>query len=95
MLEKDPDAERVDALAKQLGLQQIGFIWTDLQIDKAGKLINSRNNFGDVPLTSGEILRMAKLQNKHLSPCKQSLSGYCGSKFISALVTGINVIECW
>lgn len=86
--EKDHDIEKVNELARSLGLQQIGFIWTDLQIDRNGKLVNSRNKFGELPLTSRELFRMAKFQNKHPSPCRQSSSGYCGSKFISALVTG-------
>eukprot|EP01114_Cavostelium_apophysatum_P021167 TRINITY_DN7301_c0_g1_i4.p1 TRINITY_DN7301_c0_g1~~TRINITY_DN7301_c0_g1_i4.p1 ORF type:complete len:119 (+),score=17.23 TRINITY_DN7301_c0_g1_i4:251-607(+) len=31
---------------------------------------------------------MAKHQNKNMSPSRQTLSGKCGSKFVSILVTG-------
>lgn len=83
----DADEQRVEAVAAALGLQRIGFVWTDLHVDNKGMLKSSRE-FGSVPLTSAEILRMAKLQNKHMSPCKQSLTGKYGSKFVSLLVTG-------
>ena len=31
---------------------------------------------------------MAKMQNKYPSSCKQTISGKCGSKFTSVVVTG-------
>lgn len=65
--------------------RKVGFIWTDLQV-KDGKIIPSREK--DAPLTSDEILRMAKMQNRFPSPCKNAISGYLGSKFVSLLVSG-------
>jgi nuclear protein localization family protein 4 len=84
-LEADPNEERVDYVASLFGLQKVGFIWTDLQTDPATrKLKFTRDNY---VLSSLELLRMAKLQNKYPNPSTQTLSGTCGSKFVSVLVT--------
>ena len=83
-LENDPEQEYVDKIASYFGIYKVGFIWTDLQTEKnSGKLTSHRK---DIIVTSNEIIRMAKMQNKYPSICKQSLSGYCGSKFVNVLV---------
>jgi len=82
---KDAMEERVDALANSLGMQKIGFIWTDLQVDsKTRKPIKNR----EAILTGPEVIRMARMQNKFPSPSKFTLTGKAGSKFVSVVVTG-------
>jgi len=84
-LEKDPNEDKVDALAAQLGLTRIGFIWTDLAVDpKTRKPVKNR----DVALYPAECLRMAKMQNKYPNVCRASTTNYCGSKFVGVCVTG-------
>lgn len=64
---------------------KVGFIWTDLIADpQTKKLIKNRDHL----LLSEEYIKIAKMQNKYPSFCKQSTSGICGSKFVSILVTG-------
>lgn len=81
----DPDAEKIDFLASQLGLQKVGYIWSDIQINEKKQIIQNRVEY---LLTSNEIIQIAKMQNKAPSPCKRALSGKCGSKFISVIATG-------
>eukprot|EP01114_Cavostelium_apophysatum_P021166 TRINITY_DN7301_c0_g1_i3.p1 TRINITY_DN7301_c0_g1~~TRINITY_DN7301_c0_g1_i3.p1 ORF type:complete len:608 (+),score=145.67 TRINITY_DN7301_c0_g1_i3:158-1981(+) len=83
---KDPDEEKVEQVANMLGLSRIGFIWTDLKQDpKTGKQAQRSE---DLILKGSELIQMAKHQNKNMSPSRQTLSGKCGSKFVSILVTG-------
>eukprot|EP01117_Protostelium_nocturnum_P005837 TRINITY_DN2106_c0_g1_i2.p1 TRINITY_DN2106_c0_g1~~TRINITY_DN2106_c0_g1_i2.p1 ORF type:complete len:613 (+),score=247.84 TRINITY_DN2106_c0_g1_i2:245-1840(+) len=82
VLEEDPNEEKIDQLAKSMGMEKIGFIWTDLILDSKTKKPLGR----DLLLTSSEVVRAAKMQNKHPSVCKQSMNGTMGSKFVSVLV---------
>ena len=63
-------------------------IWTDLKTEgNSGKLVQHRKN---IILTSDEMFRMCKFQNKYPSPCKQSSTGKLGSKFVSVLLSGMD-----
>jgi len=84
-LERDENAERIEIVAQMLGLQRIGYIWTDLQTDNTKRIIQSRVEY---PLTGKEIISMAKMQNRSPSFCKQAGDGILGSKFVSILITG-------
>lgn len=72
-----------------LGLQRIGYIWTDLQTDNTKRIIQSRVEY---PLTGKEIISMAKMQNRSPSFCKQAGDGILGSKFVSILITGLIMV---
>jgi nuclear protein localization family protein 4 len=75
---------RMDSFMASLGLRRIGWIWTDLQVDKQRKLIVSRQT----PLLGHEVIAMAKYQNLFPAPCRQSETGKFGSKWVSIVLTG-------
>ncbi len=78
---------RVVAQAKLLGLVVVGFAWTAIEVVK-GKIVKSRD-LDKTYLASGpEMLQAALFQNEHPSPCRHSMTGKYGSKWISVLITG-------
>ncbi|XP_055902406.1 nuclear protein localization protein 4 homolog [Eupeodes corollae] len=86
---KDESMEDVDAVAKALGLQKIGWIFTDLIAeDPAVGTVKHIRGIETHFLTAQECIMAGQLQNNHPNPCKYSSNGVFGSKFITICVTG-------
>jgi nuclear protein localization family protein 4 len=86
---------RVEALAKQCGLDIVGVIYTDLtpadptlqDASKAGKVACKRHK--DSFFLSGcEVLFAATLQQANASPSRFSRSGRFNSKFVTCVLSG-------
>jgi nuclear protein localization family protein 4 len=78
---------RVVAHAKALGLVMVGFAWTAIEVVQ-GKIVKSRD-LDKTYLASGpEMLQAALFQNEHPSPCRHSMTGKYGSKWVSVIMTG-------
>ena len=89
---EDPKEAVVNALASELGLQRVGWIFTDLVADDVR--IGTVKHLRDINthfLTAEECILAGQLQNQHPSSCKFSSSGKFGSKFATVVVSGI---EC-
>ncbi|XP_049535201.1 nuclear protein localization protein 4 homolog [Anopheles darlingi] len=79
----------VDEMAKLLGLQRVGWIFTDLLSENlANGTVKHVRNIKTHFLTSQECILAGHLQNKHPNRCKYSSNGYFGSKFVTVCVTG-------
>jgi len=80
----------VKEVAAGLGLQCVGWIFTDLvpQDATSGTVKHFRGTIDTHFLSSEECILAAQLQNKHPSPSKLSRDGHFGSKFVTVVVTG-------
>ncbi|XP_065579373.1 nuclear protein localization protein 4 homolog isoform X2 [Artemia franciscana] len=85
----DPMEETVNTVAKEFGLQRVGWIFTDLVTEdpQKGTVKNFRNK-ETFFLSAQECILAGKLQAKHPNPCKYSSEGRFGSKFTTVCVTG-------
>ena len=99
--DSDPDEEKEFLrISKELGLERVGWIVTDLVPDVDGKVnFNFRLNLTDVQVketrnakthfvTAEEAIMAGRLQASHPNPCRLAPSGYFGSKFVTVVVTG-------
>ncbi|XP_021925198.1 nuclear protein localization protein 4 homolog [Zootermopsis nevadensis] len=79
----------VQEMAQQLGLHQVGWIFTDLVADdiKKGTVKHVRNIESHF-LSAEECIMAGHFQNKQPNPCRFSPVGYFGSKFVTVCVTG-------
>ena len=86
----DPNEEKINALAKKLGLKRIGWIFTDLSIDETrkGPVKHFRGSSKNYFLTADECYTAAYLQNVYKNVTRYSSTGYFGSKFVTVVVTG-------
>eukprot|EP00047_Mylnosiga_fluctuans_P005336 m.239897 g.239897 ORF g.239897 m.239897 type:complete len:584 (-) comp13565_c0_seq1:267-2018(-) len=91
----DPNLGAVDNVANALGLQKIGWIFTDLlpADPKSGKVQCTRHiedSTRSAMFTATEIMMAARLQRAHPNrvPSRVARSGFFGSKFVSIVVTG-------
>lgn len=85
----DKEMERIDNLAKELGLTRIGMIFTDLVDAKNGDgTVFCKRHKDSYFLTSFEAIMMAKHQLKFPNACKYSEQGTFSSKFITCVVSG-------
>lgn len=85
----DPNEKMVDEIGVKLGLQRIGWIFTDLvtQDLQKGTVMHTRN--GETYFMSAqECMMAAYFQTLHPNPCRLSPDGYFGSKFVTVVVTG-------
>lgn len=85
----DENERTVDEIAAGLGLQRVGWIFTDLVSEdlKKGTVKHTRN--GDTYfLSAQECMMAAHFQTIHPNPCRLSPDGYFGSKFVTVVVTG-------
>ncbi|BET02731.1 Nuclear protein localization [Nesidiocoris tenuis] len=79
----------VNELAQQLGLQKVGWIFTDLIADDVSKgTVKHVRNINTHFLSAQECITAGYLQNLHPNPCKFSSTGHFGSKFTTVCVTG-------
>ncbi|EFX75107.1 hypothetical protein DAPPUDRAFT_306878 [Daphnia pulex] len=79
----------VDRVAAKLGLQCIGWIFTDLVAEDVSKgtvrhFRNAETHF----LSAQECIMAGNFQSLHPNPCRLSSDGYFGSKFVTVCVTG-------
>ena len=86
-----PDSRQsvVDRVAAKLGLQCIGWIFTDLVAEDVSKgtvrhFRNSETHF----LSAQECIMAGHFQSLHPNPCRLSSDGFFGSKFVTVCVTG-------
>uniref|UniRef100_A0A182SAI0 Nuclear protein localization protein 4 homolog n=1 Tax=Anopheles maculatus TaxID=74869 RepID=A0A182SAI0_9DIPT len=85
----DPHDADVDELARLLGLQRVGWIFTDLLSENlASGTVKHVRNIKTHFLTAQECILAGNLQNKYPNRCKDSSNGYFGSKFVTVCVTG-------
>jgi nuclear protein localization family protein 4 len=86
----DPNEEKVDTLARHLGLVRIGWIFTDLVVDdtRRGTVKHFRGTTESHFLSAEECIMAGYFQNKYKNPCKFSSNNYFGSKFVTVVVTG-------
>ena len=84
----EPENEAtLKALCENLGLQRIGWIFTDLVSDSSGKVKHYRN-IDTHFLSSQECITAGHYQNLHPNVTKISQTGKHGSKFVTVVVTG-------
>ena len=77
-------------MASDLGLQKVGWIFTDLVADDVRKgTVKHLRDINTHFLTAEECILAGHLQNQHPSPCKLSASGKFGSKFSTVVVSGL------
>lgn len=89
MLQEDTHAEVVDCVAIKLGLQRLGWIFTDLLAEDVRKgTVKYLRHKDTYFLTAEECLTAAFFQSQHANPCKLSKTGQFGSKFVTVVVTG-------
>ncbi|KAJ3071412.1 nuclear protein localization protein 4 [Podochytrium sp. JEL0797] len=83
------ELEGVNAMAKELGLELLGMIYTDLIDDGTGtgKVVCKRHT-DSYFLTSAECLFSAHLQSQHPVSLPYSSSGRYGSRFVTVVVSG-------
>jgi nuclear protein localization family protein 4 len=89
------DQARVESLAAACGLSIVGQIYTDLtpadptfsDPEKAGKVLCKRHK-DSFFLSSLEAQFAGQLQAANANPCKYSLSGKYGSKFVTCVLSG-------
>ncbi|XP_054112577.1 nuclear protein localization protein 4 homolog isoform X5 [Callithrix jacchus] len=89
---EDPKAEVVDEIAAKLGLRKVGWIFTDLVSEdtRKGTVRYSRNK-DTYFLSSEECITAGDFQNKHPNMCRLSPDGHFGSKFVTAVATGLSL----
>ena len=86
----DPYEEVIDKLAADLGLQRVGWIFTDLVADDVRKgTVKHLRDINTFFLTAEECILAGHLQNLYPSPCILSSSGKFGSKFTTVVVSGL------
>ncbi|KDN45915.1 NPL4-domain-containing protein [Tilletiaria anomala UBC 951] len=93
------DQPRIDALAKQCGLQFVGMIYSDLTADtkadekdsskvtSTGKVLCKRHK-DSFFLSGNEVLFAGALQNANSTSSRMSASGRYNSRFVTCVLTG-------
>lgn len=84
----EPEKEAtLAALTSNLGLQRVGWIFTDLVSELSGTVKHFRN-IETYFLSSQECITAGHYQNLHPNVTKAATSGKHGSKFVTVIVTG-------
>jgi nuclear protein localization protein 4 homolog len=80
----------VKEVCKNLRLQPVGWIFTDLKVDNqnTGTVKHYRGTSDTYFLTAEECITAAHFQNMFPNTCTMSSNGYFGSKFVTVVVTG-------
>lgn len=85
----DEREQIVDELAVKLGLQRVGWIFTDLLAEDMQKgTVKHVRNITSHFLSAQECLMAGMFQNQYKNPCRYAPSGVFGSKFATVCVTG-------
>ncbi|XP_039453292.1 nuclear protein localization protein 4 homolog [Culex pipiens pallens] len=86
---EDEHAVEIEELARQLGLQRVGWIFTDLLAENAAAgTVKHVRGIKTHFLTAHECILAGHLQNKYPNRCKHASKGLFGSKFVTVCVTG-------
>ena len=83
----DDKEDTVEDLARSLGLQRVGWIFSDLIQDSRGTIKHFRNIDSHF-LSAQECIMAGHFQSQHPNVCKLASKGSFGSKFCTVLVTG-------
>ena len=79
----------MDRLASDLGLQKVGWIFTDLVAEDVRKgTVKHLRDINTHFLTAEECLMAGDFQNQHPSACRLSSTGKFGSKFVTVVCSG-------
>lgn len=90
----DERKDIVNDLAKLLGIQCVGWIFTDLLADDVQKgTVKHTRNIDSHFLSAQECIMAGYLQNLHPNASKFASNGYFGSKFVTVCVTGKRKID--
>ena len=84
---KDANLNTADKIAKKLGLQRVGWIFTDLNELQGGKVEYTRNS-SSYFLSANECIRAGFLQNLHPNKCRYASEESYGSKFVTVVASG-------
>eukprot|EP00051_Salpingoeca_urceolata_P028882 m.488302 g.488302 ORF g.488302 m.488302 type:complete len:596 (+) comp25702_c0_seq1:203-1990(+) len=86
----DPNADKVDQMAAALGLQKVGWIYTDLVQEESGVAHTRFVSDDNALLSAPEIMQAATFQNQHPNVVerKYNYSQKYGSKFVTVVVSG-------
>lgn len=85
----DPKAAAVEAIASQLGLQKVGWIFTDLvPLDRQKGTVKCVRGAESHFLSAQECIMAGTIQNCFPNPCRMSPTGFFGSKAVTVCVTG-------
>ncbi|KNC74039.1 hypothetical protein SARC_13403, partial [Sphaeroforma arctica JP610] len=93
-LRVDPEAAAytmaiVDRVAGYLGLQRVGWIFTDLEDDSTNQgTVLYKRHADTFFLSSLEAMTAADYQTSYPNACKDAENGYFGSKFVTVCVSG-------
>ncbi|KAG9509512.1 Nuclear protein localization protein 4-like protein, partial [Fragariocoptes setiger] len=88
-MSEDPQMSYVEETAKLLGLQVVGWIFTDLIAkDVHNGTVEHLRKSDTFFLSAHECIAAGHFQNIHTNPCNLSTDGYFGSKFATVCVTG-------
>ncbi|XP_061377196.1 nuclear protein localization protein 4 homolog [Danaus plexippus] len=88
-LASDDHAALLDRLAARLGLERVGWIFTDLlPLDLVSGTVQCLRGVDTHFLSAQECITAGHFQNEHPNACRHASSGYFGSKFVTVCVTG-------
>ena len=85
----DPNGELVKSISSKLGMSEIGWMFTDLVAEDAAKgTVRHFRHAATHFLSAQECIMAGHFQSTHPNACRNSSSGYMGSKFVTICVTG-------
>lgn len=86
----DPLEATVENIASRLGLQRVGWIFTDLTAKdlQMGTVEHYRGTIDSFFLSAQECMLAATFQNAHPNKCRYARDNFFGSKFVTVVVTG-------
>ncbi|PAA58723.1 hypothetical protein BOX15_Mlig004860g4, partial [Macrostomum lignano] len=86
---EDPHKPALDALLDMLGMQLVGWVFTDLlPADESGKVLHFRGTGDTFFLSAEEAITAGQLQVQHPNICSKAEGGRFGSKFVTCVLTG-------
>uniref|UniRef100_A0A1I8FLK0 NPL4 domain-containing protein n=1 Tax=Macrostomum lignano TaxID=282301 RepID=A0A1I8FLK0_9PLAT len=86
---EDPHKPALDALLDMLGMQLVGWVFTDLlPADESGEGAALRGTGDTFFLSAEEAITAGQLQVQHPNICSKAEGGRFGSKFVTCVLTG-------
>jgi nuclear protein localization family protein 4 len=80
---------KVNEVAANCGLVQVGMIYSDLIDDGTGNgTVVAKRHVDSYFLSSVECIFSAEMQRRHPNACRQSRTGTFGSKFVTCVISG-------
>lgn len=85
----DPKHQVAESIASRLGLQKLGWIFTDLvPLDHQKGTVKCVRGADSHFLSAQECIMAGHIQNAYPNPCRLSPTGFFGSKSVTVCVTG-------